>query len=151
MLYSHQSSVLGKALAYYIILALCSFALVYHQYTSTSNIYQDIQYLRLPTSSSQTPISSIPKIIWYKLGPLGLNDDTQHWTESCIAANPDYDVQFLTDEDAEDFVYTAFSNRPDILEAYFGLTVPILKADMLRYMLLYDQGKGAAKYGRLQR
>ncbi|KAF3050799.1 hypothetical protein E8E11_000625 [Didymella keratinophila] len=139
MSFSRPTSLSGEVFTSFTLLALCTLALIYHFYSSTTTIYRDIQYLGLPFSPRPSS-SSIPKILWYKLGPLGLNNDTQHWTDSCIAANPDYDVQFLTNEDAEDFVYTAFSNRPDILEAYFGLTVPILRADMLRYMLLYDQG-----------
>lgn len=139
MFFSRQASLSGEAFSYCTLLALCTTALIYHFYTSTSTIYRDIQYLHLPFSPPP-PSCTIPKTLWYKLGPLGLNNDTAAWTDSCILDNPEYDVQFLTDLDAEDFAYTAFSNRPDILEAYFGLTVPILKADMLRYMLLYDQG-----------
>lgn len=139
MIFSRQASLASEAFTYSTLLALCTLALVYHFWTSTHTIYQGIQYLHL-NFLPPPPSSSIPKIIWYKLGPHGLNNDTQAWTDSCITANPDYDVQFLTDEDAEDFVLSAFGNRPDILEAYFGLSVPILKADMLRYMLLYDQG-----------
>lgn len=57
-----------------------------------------------------------------------------------MSANPSYDIQFLTDEDAADFVNTAFADRTDILYMYFGLTVPSLRHDLLRYLLLYDQG-----------
>lgn len=144
MLFLRKTSLSGKVFTCSALLAFCTLVLIYHFYISTTTVYRDVQYLRLPFSPSP-PSLLIPKILWYKLGPSGLNNDTQHWTESCIAGNPDYDVQFLTDEDADDFVYTAFSNRPDILEAYFGLTVPILKSDMLRYMLLYDQGEIAAE------
>ncbi|NWN33545.1 hypothetical protein GY663_30675, partial [Klebsiella michiganensis] len=30
--------------------------------------------------------------------------------------------------------------RPDIVDTYLALPVPIFKADMLRYLLLWDQG-----------
>jgi mannosyltransferase OCH1-like enzyme len=46
----------------------------------------------------------------------------------------------MTEEEGDEFVRKAFASRPDILENYLGLTVPILKADLLRYMLLLDQG-----------
>jgi alpha 1,6-mannosyltransferase len=138
MFFSRQP-LFGGTLGYLTFLALCSLALLYHFYTSTATVSHDIPYLSLPFSRPPHS-SSIPKILWYKLGLLGLDNDTRAWTASCIALNPDYDVRFLADEDAEDFVYTAFSNRPDILEAYFGLSVPILRADLLRYLLLFDQG-----------
>lgn len=139
MLFPRRASLHREAYSYCILLSICAVTLVHHFWTTTTTIYQNIQYLHL--QDAQPPDSnSIPKVIWYKLGPKGLNKDTQEWTDSCITANPQYEAQFLTDEDADDFVKTAFVNRPDILEAYLGLTVPILKADLLRYMLLFDQG-----------
>ena len=138
MFFPRQTPLSGETFNYLLLLALCTLALIHHFYTSTATIYHDIRYLSLPFSWLE-PSSSIPKILQYKLGPLGLND-TRAWTESCIALNPDYDVQLLTDEDAEDSVYTAFSNRPNILKKYFGLSVPVLRADLLRDLLLFDQG-----------
>jgi mannosyltransferase OCH1-like enzyme len=82
----------------------------------------------------------IPKTLWYKLGPAGLNNQTQEWTDSCIKNNPTYQPKFLTDEQADVYVADTFAYRPDIVETYLGLTIPILKADLLRYLLLLDQG-----------
>ncbi|KAF1923769.1 glycosyltransferase family 32 protein [Didymella exigua CBS 183.55] len=138
MFFSRKASLSREAFTYFTLLALCTLASVYHFYTSTSAISRDIQHLILPFPPG--PTSPIPKTLWYKVGPRGRNNEITAWTNSCITANPDYDVRFLTDEDAEHSVSAAFSNRANILEAYSGLTVPVLKADMLRYMMLYDQG-----------
>jgi mannosyltransferase OCH1-like enzyme len=46
----------------------------------------------------------------------------------------------MTEEDADAYVKKAFASRPHMLESYLGLRVPILKADLLRYLLLFDQG-----------
>jgi alpha 1,6-mannosyltransferase len=46
----------------------------------------------------------------------------------------------MTDESGDGWVKKAFAWRPDIVETYLGLTVPIFKADILRYLLLFDQG-----------
>lgn len=90
---------------------------------------------------TQAPNSEkIPKIIWYKLGPNGLHNDTRGWTDSCINGNPTYRAEFVTDETADRYVAQAFASRPDIVKNYLGLTVPIFKADLLRYLLLFDQG-----------
>ncbi|KAH6646907.1 hypothetical protein BKA67DRAFT_595091 [Truncatella angustata] len=78
--------------------------------------------------------------MWFKLGPKGLGSDARVWTASCIDQNPGYDVQFLTDESAAGFVNESFAHRPDIVDTYNALTVPILKADLLRYLLLYAEG-----------
>ncbi|KAF2763358.1 hypothetical protein EJ05DRAFT_530188 [Pseudovirgaria hyperparasitica] len=84
---------------------------------------------------------NIPKILWYKLGPNGMNDDTRAWTSTCITNNPEYRVEFMTDETADEYVQRTFSSsRPDIVESYLNISIPILKADLLRYLLLWDQG-----------
>lgn len=76
----------------------------------------------------------------YKLGAKGLSYDARDWTNTCISQNPDYRVEFLTDESADEFVREKYTFRPDIVETYLALTVPILKADLLRYLLLYAEG-----------
>lgn len=76
----------------------------------------------------------------YKLGAKGLSYDARDWTSTCISQNPDYEVEFLTDESADEFVREKYADRPDIVETYLALTVPILKADLLRYLLLYAEG-----------
>lgn len=58
----------------------------------------------------------IPKKIWYKLGPRGLNDDTRGWTDTCMAQNPQYHAEFLTDKSADDFVVDKLADRPDIVD-----------------------------------
>lgn len=54
--------------------------------------------------------------------------------------NPGYHVTFLTDESADEFVIDKYADRPDIVDTFLALTVPILKADLLRYLLLYMEG-----------
>lgn len=48
---------------------------------------------------------------------------------------------FLTDASAEIWVQETFGHdRPDVAEVYWNISVPILKADLLRYMLLFAEG-----------
>jgi alpha 1,6-mannosyltransferase len=84
--------------------------------------------------------TTIPEKIWYKLGPRGLSDECRAWTDTCITKNPSYQVEFLTDESGDAYVRDNFASRPDIIKTYLALSIPILKADMLRYLLLYHQG-----------
>ncbi|KAF7529942.1 hypothetical protein G7054_g9706 [Neopestalotiopsis clavispora] len=89
----------------------------------------------------QKPVPEpFPKKIWYKLGPKGLSNYAKTWTDSCINQNPEYSVNFMTDETADAFVNEHFTAYPDVLAVYNALTIPILKADMVRYMLLYVEG-----------
>ncbi|TLS24471.1 hypothetical protein PpBr36_08984 [Pyricularia pennisetigena] len=83
----------------------------------------------------------IPKKLWFKLGPKGLDDNTRAWSESCIKANPTYEVSFMNDASADDWVKEKFGKtHPDLVELYQALTVPIFKADILRYLFLFLEG-----------
>ncbi|KAI3390227.1 hypothetical protein diail_11844 [Diaporthe ilicicola] len=83
----------------------------------------------------------IPKRIWYKLGPKGKSNEIEEWTQSCVKQNPAYRYEFFSDPSADYWVEQTFSaTRPDIVEIYLNLTIPILKADLLRYLLLYVEG-----------
>ncbi|KAK4442437.1 glycosyltransferase family 32 protein [Podospora aff. communis PSN243] len=82
----------------------------------------------------------IPPKIWYKLPPSGLSPNTHRWTSTCLDQNPHYRHEFLTDASADAFVSHTFASRPDLVTTYLSLNIPILKADLLRYLLLYAEG-----------
>ncbi|KAL1837762.1 hypothetical protein VTJ49DRAFT_3426 [Mycothermus thermophilus] len=91
--------------------------------------------------SHQAPITDIPKQIWYKLGPTGLTDTTREWTETCVRRNPDHLVHFMSDPKADDYVKTQFrATHPELVDTFLKLQVPIWKADILRYLLLFAEG-----------
>ncbi|KAH8588934.1 hypothetical protein B0O99DRAFT_524153 [Bisporella sp. PMI_857] len=87
-----------------------------------------------------SPTTRIPEKIWYKLGPKGLSDQSKEWIDTCLKKNPAYQREFLTDASADAWVRTKFAYRPDIVELYLALPIPILKADLLRYLLLFAEG-----------
>jgi len=63
------------------------------------------------------------------------------WTNTCIQGNPAYRVEFMTDDSSNAWVNKTFSaTRPDLVDAYLALSVPIFKADILRYLLLWAEG-----------
>ncbi|KAI8941021.1 hypothetical protein NX059_002267 [Plenodomus lindquistii] len=144
-----------KLVNYHTLLALCALGLVYHFYSlNAASTFAHPPASPSPppppkdgaapsaTSTPPTPrTGNIPKIIWYKLGPHGMTDDVRKWTDTCIQANPSYRAEFLNDETSDEWVRKTFSTtRPDLVEAYLALSVPIFKADILRYLLLWDQG-----------
>lgn len=93
-----------------------------------------------PAPPSRVVVDEIPKKIWYKLGPRGLSHDATVWTATCMEQNPGYAVEFMTDNTADAWVQKRFAHRPDIVESYLALQIPIIKADWLRYLLLYAEG-----------
>jgi len=137
---------LNRRLAFTTIFALGVFAFiafrVWRLDEASSRIFlASPQTEHLPPPPPPPPPPKIPKKLWYKLGPSGLNPDTTQWTNSCIHSNPDYNATFLTDADADAWVATAFgATHPDLVASYQDLRVPILKADLLRYLLLFVEG-----------
>ncbi|QSZ36955.1 hypothetical protein DSL72_009046 [Monilinia vaccinii-corymbosi] len=93
-----------------------------------------------PTPPPPTPPPPFPKKIWYKAGPRGVSDEAQRFRNQCLAASPDYQSEILTDATADEYVWKWYSHRADILHTYFSLGVPILRADLLRYLILYACG-----------
>lgn len=101
------------------------------------------------TTTAQQPIypaippplpSHIPRKLWYKMGPKGISDDSREQIQNCLKRNPTYRHEFLSDTTAELYVRENYGYRPDVVDAYVALTVPILKADLLRYLILYAEG-----------
>ncbi|KAE8355941.1 hypothetical protein BDV28DRAFT_128145 [Aspergillus coremiiformis] len=97
-----------------------------------------LAHIEKPSDISQTP--KIPEKIWYKVGPKGQNDQAREWMEDCLRKNPAYRSEILTDHTAELFVKEHFAFRPDIIETYFALPLPIHQADFLRYLILFIEG-----------
>lgn len=91
-------------------------------------------------SSSALADNDIPKKIWYKLGPKGLSIECKQWMDTCLSKSPSYKYEIFTDASADEYVKREFAYRQDIIDIFLGLTVPILKADLLRYLLLFNEG-----------
>lgn len=129
-----RHSLLSRCSSYHTLLALCVVFIIYEFYTLRATRSAHIE------EAAASRHSEISKILWYKLGPHGLTDDTRRWTNTCINNNPSYHAKFMTDDSGDEFVRKTFASRPDIVDNYLALSVPIFKADILRYLLLFDQG-----------
>ncbi|EUC27257.1 glycosyltransferase family 32 protein [Bipolaris zeicola 26-R-13] len=121
---------LARILNYYTLIAICVIGLVYHLLSSECHFFAPVQHTT----------NGILKLIWYKLGPKGISNDVRNWTDTCIKSILDYQANFITDEGSDEYVRKAFAFRLDIAQAYLAFSIPIYKADMLRCLLLWDQG-----------
>lgn len=101
--------------------------------------------------SSRVPLDRVgqadfPKKIWqsWKLDPLNFEkrdfDTARTWTTK----NPGYRYEVLTDNNDLVYVEEMFGphgfNRPDIIDFYRSVNAAIIKADLLRYMVMYAEG-----------
>lgn len=88
-----------------------------------------------------TTIPGIPDKIWQSAKDTALSGDQLEWTRSWTEKNPSFRQELLTDKSSETFVRNRFEKtRPDIVELYNSLRVAILRADLLRYLILLAEG-----------
>lgn len=101
------------------------------------------------TSITQNPLgqrTGFPPKIWqtWKVDPLRFEErdleNARSWTEK----NPDWRYEVLTDGNDMRYVEYHFGpegfNRPDIVAFYRDVTAAIIKADLLRYLIMYAEG-----------
>ncbi|PWY94979.1 hypothetical protein BO94DRAFT_530871 [Aspergillus sclerotioniger CBS 115572] len=85
-------------------------------------------------------ISGITDKIWQSAKNPHLSDDQHDWIDTWFAKNPSFRYELLTDASAVTFVRTHYAMRPDIIEVFETLPIPILRADLLRYLLVLAEG-----------
>jgi mannosyltransferase OCH1-like enzyme len=87
-----------------------------------------------------------PRKIWqtWKVDPLGFEERDLSVARTWTAKNPDYRYEVLTDQNDIYYVETHFGpagfNRLDIVYMYKSLRLKIIKADLLRYLVMYVEG-----------
>jgi mannosyltransferase OCH1-like enzyme len=87
-----------------------------------------------------------PKKIWqtWKVDPLDFEERDLTCARSWTVKNPGHRYEVLTDQNGLYYVETHFGpaglNRPDIVYMYRSLTAKIVKADLLRYLVMYVEG-----------
>jgi mannosyltransferase OCH1-like enzyme len=97
-------------------------------------------YLPIANSHGHHEQPSIPLKLWQKAGSTKINDARQKDIHSWLDMNPRLRHEILTDDSADEYVREHYADYPDILDLYLSLPVPILKADLLRQLILYADG-----------
>lgn len=98
-------------------------------------------------SSPRIPLSQgFPKKIWqtWKIDPLQFDERDSTTAKTWLQKNPNFRYEVLTDNNDMGYVEQHFGeggiNRPDIVEMYRNINATIIKADLLRYMIMYAEG-----------
>lgn len=92
-------------------------------------------------SLSSGVISHITDKVWHTAKTEHLNDNQRDWITSWTDKNPGFRQELLTDASSKAYVRARFeATRPDIVEVYESLSVPILKADLFRYLMVMAEG-----------
>ncbi|TVY80605.1 Initiation-specific alpha-1 [Lachnellula suecica] len=92
------------------------------------------------------PQDQFPRKIWqtWKVDPLDFEERDLSCARTWTQKNPGHRYEVLTDSNDMYYVETHFGpqglNRPDIVYMYRSLTLKIIKADLLRYLVMYVEG-----------
>ncbi|PNY28740.1 Glycosyltransferase, DXD sugar-binding motif protein [Tolypocladium capitatum] len=86
-------------------------------------------------------IPGIPGKIWQSAKDGTFTKDQQTIIDSWLLKNPNFQYELLTDQSAERYIVARYNEtRPDIVALYTALSIPILRADLLRYLVLLSDG-----------
>ena len=100
----------------------------------------------LSSQSALTAGTRFPRKIWqtWKIDPLGFEERDLACARTWTFKNPGHRYEVLTDNNDLHYVETHYGpsalNRPDIVEMYRTLNATIVKADLLRYLVMYAEG-----------
>lgn len=104
------------------------------------------KYTSLGSGPSVPPVQGFPKKIWqtWKTDPLEFEERDSTTARTWLQKNPNFRYEVLTDSNDMGYVEQHFGpggfNRPDIVEMYRRINATIIKADLLRYMVMYAEG-----------
>ncbi|KAJ5329781.1 hypothetical protein N7452_010171 [Penicillium brevicompactum] len=116
--------------------------------SQSSDIASEIETSPPPRPSSYLPITNtydnaqatFPLKLWQKSGSRGIDPDRWGNVQSWLIQNPTLRHEILSDGSADEYVRDNFADFPEIRDLYLSLPVPILKADLLRQLILYNDG-----------
>ncbi|KAK2795957.1 hypothetical protein FQN50_009662 [Emmonsiellopsis sp. PD_5] len=96
---------------------------------------------KYPPTQPPGTIPGIPAKVWQTAKSHSLTEEQRKRISSWLEKNPTFQYELLTDGSANTYVQTRYgSSRPDIVSLYHALPIPILKADLLRYLILLADG-----------
>ena len=132
-----------------LVLVLFFFNLTLFRSTIQQSSSPFVQTTPQPPKQMQTPKlirPEFPRKIWqtWKVNPLAFEPRDLNTARTWTSKNPDYRYEVLTD--ANDMYYVEYHfgpdgfNRPDIVDFYRNVKAAIVKADLLRYMVMYAEG-----------
>ena len=98
-------------------------------------------YLKPSPSTPDLPsLDEIPPRIWQIFFGYTPLDNYAPQLQSWISKNQDYGYTLMSSDGANAFARKHYADRPDILETFLSLKVPVLRSDLLRYMILETEG-----------
>ena len=93
-------------------------------------------------TSAKTERTPFPRKIWQtsRTGPGGFDDGDRDAIRTWTKLNQKWRFESLTQYGAESYVRERYADEPEIQEIFTDLQDPILRADMIRYLVLLRDG-----------
>lgn len=140
-----------RALPVYIVLVLVIMLLLnVDSFGSTGRSARHKRSLHRSSHGSQKGVTPkgdrFPRKIWqtWKVDALDFEERDLTTARTWTTKNPSHRYEVLTDNNDLYYVETHFGpdgvDRPDIVDMYRTLTAKIIKADILRYLIMYVEG-----------
>ncbi len=124
---------------YCVIVTLFCFHFL--QLAKMSFLY-DGQTSENPQKNVSIDIPEFPRKIWQtgKTSAVGLENNDRVVVQSWVKLNQKHRHEIITQHSAESYVRERFGHRRDIEETFTDLQDPILRADLIRYLVLLGDG-----------
>jgi mannosyltransferase OCH1-like enzyme len=109
---------------------------------STDEQFTGSAAYRLPAVKSKQQLQSslFPAKLWQKSGTYRIDDSRRNDIKSWQIQTPSLRHEILTDGSGDQYMREKYADYPELLNLYLSLQVPILKADLLRQLILYNDG-----------
>ncbi|KAI4853989.1 hypothetical protein E4T44_00486 [Aureobasidium sp. EXF-8845] len=88
-------------------------------------------------------VDGFPPHIWQTTGPKPISEEQASDIASWREKHPFFSFTLMTDEQGDSFVSEYYANRTDIVDLFLRLPIPIIKADLFRYLVLVEKGEYA--------
>ena len=141
-----MGGILNYALLFYSIATTLSWLPVLFSPKHRSRLCQELDHQQEKHRFlAQNPLShaqDFPLKIWQtaKTSVAGQDPGTQSSIQSWIEQNPNHRYEMVTDGGIEIYVAKTFAHKPEIIHDFLALQDPVLRADLVRYLILYGDG-----------
>ena len=133
----------------FFLTTVCLWLWVWEASDGRRSLSDPSSFLNLKSLATTTAVPKVahkfepfPPKIWqsWKTSVADLNEDDRAVVQAWRKLNPEHRYELLTDDAAATYVRDRFSDHPAIAETFLGLTDRILRADLLRYLILAADG-----------
>ncbi|CAD6592665.1 MAG: hypothetical protein ASARMPREDX12_006343 [Alectoria sarmentosa] len=115
---------------------------VKHRARLCQNLILPLEHQGSPAQDSSSPTHDFPFKIWQtaKTGISTLDPETQTSIQSWNEQNPNHRFEMITYGSSESYVAKTFAQDPALVRDFLALRDPVLRADLVRYLILYGDG-----------